>query len=111
MLRTALCAVAILAAGNAYAETGGASYYGPTGNRTANGERYDGSGMTCAHRTAKFGTRLRVTDLRTGRSIVCRVNDRGPFIRGRVIDLSTTSARALGITRKGVASVRVERVR
>lgn len=110
MLRTALFAVAILAAVPAHAETGNASFYGPTGNRTANGERYDGSGMTCAHRTAKFGTRFRVTDLRTGRSIVCRVNDRGPWIRGRVIDLSTTAARALGITRRGVAGVRLQRL-
>ena len=94
----------------AFSETGVASYYGPTGNRTANGERYDGTGMTCAHRTARFGTRLRVTDLSTGRSIVCRVNDRGPWIAGRVVDLSKAAAASLGIIRRGKARVSIQRL-
>ncbi|OCC05096.1 hypothetical protein BA190_09275 [Labrys sp. WJW] len=88
------------------AETGVASWYGSeSGSRTANGERFPTSERTCAHRTARFGSRLHVTDLRTGRAVVCRVNDRGPFIRGRVIDLNPASARALGMS--GTAKVRV----
>lgn len=105
----ALILLAALAFPAAAMETGGASWYGPTGNRTANGERYTGAGMTCAHRSAPFGTKLRVTDLATGRSIVCRVNDRGPFIGGRVVDLSREAASRLGIIHRGVARVRVSR--
>jgi rare lipoprotein A len=66
--------------------------------------------MTCAHPGAPFGTRLRVTDLETRRSVVVTVTDRGPFVRGRVVDLSLAAARALGIVERGVARVRVERV-
>lgn len=110
MLRAALAAAVLLCAATiSHAETGGASWYGPTGNRTANGEHYDGSGMTCAHRTAPFGTRLRVTDTRTGRSIVCRVNDRGPWIAGRIVDLSRAAADRLGILSRGVARVTITR--
>jgi peptidoglycan lytic transglycosylase len=79
----------------AQAETGLASYYGGRGH-----------GMTCAHRTRPFGTV--VTVRHEGRSIQCRVNDRGPFVRGRVIDLSVSAARALGMIRSGVIRVSVE---
>jgi rare lipoprotein A len=91
---------------------GVASYYGHRfqGRRTASGERYDVHALTCAHRTAPFGARLRVTDVASGRSVVVRVNDRGPFARGRIVDLSLAAARALGIVRRGVARVRVEPV-
>jgi len=65
--------------------------------------------LTCAHPTAPFGTRLRVTDLETGRAVVVTVNDRGPFARGRVVDLSLAAARALGMVERGLARVRVER--
>ncbi len=94
-------------------QTGGASWYGPGfhGRKTASGERFSQDAKTCAHRTLPFGTRVRVTDLKTGRSIVCRVNDRGPFTGGRIIDLSRGSAAALGILNRGVARVRVEVVR
>ena len=80
------------------------------GRKTASGERYDMYAMTCAHRTAPFGTRLRVEDLESGRSVVVRVNDRGPFVRGRIVDLSFAAARALGMLERGLARVRVERV-
>lgn len=90
----------------ALAETGVASWY-QYGSRTANGERFRPDGISCAHRRHKFGTLLRVTDLRTGRSIVCRCNDRGPFVRGRIIDLSRGAARRLGILVRGTARVRV----
>ncbi len=66
--------------------------------------------MTCAHRTAPFGARLRVTDVETGKSVVVTVNDRGPFRRGRIVDLSLAAARQLGIVKRGVAHVRIERL-
>ena len=91
-------------------QVGLASYYSRKlqGRRTANGERYDGKALTAAHRSARFGTRLRVTELAGGKSVVVRVNDRGPFVRGRVVDLSLAAARELGIVHRGVAQVRVE---
>lgn len=93
-------------------ELGLASFYGREfqGRRTASGARYDARAFTCAHRTAPFGTRLRVTDLETGRSVEVVVNDRGPFAPGRVVDLSLAAARRLGIVRRGVVRVRVERI-
>lgn len=86
------------------AECGKASWYGSeSGSRTANGERFDGTGMTAAHRSLPFGTILRVTDQATGRSVVVRVNDRGPFVRGRILDLSRAAAHKLGV--EGLTSV------
>jgi rare lipoprotein A len=89
-----------------------ASFYGRRfhGRRTASGSRYDMNALTCAHRSAPFGTRLRVTELASGRSVVVTVTDRGPFKRGRIVDLSVAAARALGIISRGLARVRVERV-
>ena len=84
--------------------TGLASYY-KSGKQTANGERFNPNGLTAAHRTLPFGTKLRVTNLRTGKSVVVRINDRGPFIRGRVIDLSLGAANFVGLTKSGVAKV------
>ncbi len=94
------------------AEEGLASFYGRRhqGRRTASGERYDPGALTCAHRSQPFGARLQVTDLETGRKVVVTVNDRGPFVRGRVIDLSLAAARELGMVERGVARVRVERL-
>ncbi len=88
------------------AQTGMASYY-KSGKRTANGERFNPNGYTAAHRSLKFGTKVRVTNLRTGRSVIVRINDRGPFIRGRIIDLSYGAAKAVGLQSSGVAKVRV----
>lgn len=89
---------------------GEASYYSPRahGHMTASGERYNKDAYTCAHRTLPFGTLLRVVNPRNDSAVVVRVNDRGPFARGRVIDLSTAAARQLGILSHGVAHVRVE---
>lgn len=86
---------------------GMASYYADrhAGNRTANGERYDPADLTAAHRTLPFGTRVRVTDSASGRSVTVRINDRGPHGRGRVIDLSRAAAEELDLVRRGVASV------
>jgi rare lipoprotein A len=75
---------------------------------TASGEKFDKNELTAAHRTLPFGTRLRVTDVGTGRSVTVRVNDRGPFVRGRVVDVSASAAETLGITGKGVAKVKVD---
>jgi rare lipoprotein A len=86
--------------------TGVASYYWQ-GQRTATGERFNPEGMTAAHRTLPFGTRVRVTHLGNGRSVDVRINDRGPFIAGRVIDLSRGAAGLLGMHHQGVARVRV----
>ncbi|MBW4478893.1 MAG: septal ring lytic transglycosylase RlpA family protein [Tolypothrix brevis GSE-NOS-MK-07-07A] len=88
---------------------GMASYYSyEGGNRTATGERFNPQGLTAAHRSLPFGTRVRVTNTGNGRSVVVRINDRGPFIRGRVIDLSVSAARELGMISSGVAAVKLE---
>lgn len=75
---------------------------------TASGEKFNAQELTAAHRTLPFGTRLRVTDVATGRSVTVRVNDRGPFVRGRVVDVSRGAAQTLGITGKGVAKVKLD---
>jgi rare lipoprotein A len=81
-----------------------ASYY-KSGKVTANGERYNPHGLTAAHRKLKFGTKVRVTNVRNGKSVVVRINDRGPFIRGRVIDLSLGAAKVIGLHKSGVAKI------
>jgi rare lipoprotein A len=93
-------------------EIGVASWYGEPfhGQLTANGERYDMHAYTAAHRLYPFGTRLRVTNLENGRSVIVRVNDRGPFVRGRIIDLSLAAATDLGMVPDGTARVRLDRV-
>ncbi len=90
--------------------SGLASWYGPGfhGNRSASGEIYNQNAMTAAHRSLPFGTYVQVTNMDNGRSVVVRINDRGPFVGGRVIDLSAAAARALGVTQTGVAPVRLD---
>lgn len=92
-----------------YDETGIASWYGPTfyGKRTANGEIYDGDILTAAHRTLPMPVNVRVTNLENGKSIIVRVNDRGPYARGRIIDLSRRAAELLDVVKTGTARVRV----
>ena len=92
------------------ATSGRASYYGGRfhGRRTASGTRFDQNAMTAAHPTLPFGTRVRVTNLANRRSVLVRITDRGPFVRGRIIDLSRAAARQLGFLRKGIAVVRLE---
>ena len=87
-----------------------ASWYGPGfhGRLTANGERYNQNGLTAAHKTLPFGTQVRVTNLRNGRSVIVRINDRGPFVGGRVIDLSKGAASVIGLVSSGVAPVQLE---
>jgi rare lipoprotein A len=95
-----------------YRATGLASYYGKKfhGRRTASGERYNMNALTAAHRSLKFGSRVKVTNLKTKRSVVVRVNDRGPFVRGRIIDLSWAAAKRIGMIGDGVVRVKVRSV-
>lgn len=89
-------------------ETGMASWYGPSGRRTSDGSAYDGTGMTAANKTLPLGTIARVTNLANGESVLVRITDRGPFAHGRILDLSESAAKEIGIYRVGVAKVRVE---
>jgi len=91
---------------------GEASYYGHelAGNRTASGERFNPNGLTAAHRTLPLGTRLRVTNVANGRSVIVRINDRGPFVGNRLIDVSLGAAREIQMVRAGKAQVRLERL-
>jgi rare lipoprotein A len=93
--------------------SGMASYYGQelAGNRTANGERFDPHGMTAAHRTLPLGSKLRVTNLANGKSVVVRVNDRGPFKKARIIDVSLGAAKEIQMVRAGSARVKLELLR
>lgn len=94
-------------------QVGLATYYGKefNGKRTANGEKYDPHKLTAAHRTLPFGTKVRVTRLDNRKSVVVRINDRGPFVRGRIIDLSWAAAKELDMVSKGVVKVRIEIVK
>ena len=94
-------------------QKGMASWYGPGfhGRRTANGERFNQNALTAAHKHLPFGTKVKVTNLRTGQSVVVRINDRGPFIRGRVIDLSAGAAKKIGVHSSGVAPVALDIIR
>jgi rare lipoprotein A len=93
-----------------WAQAGRVSWYGPGfhGRRTANGEVFDTNELTMAHRTLPFGTEVRVTNLANGRSVVLRVNDRGPYVRGRIADLSHAAAARLGFVDHGVTRARIE---
>lgn len=109
LLAAAACAHAPPGAGGARLGEGLASYYGGAlrGHRTANGERFDPDALTAAHRTLAFGTCLRIENAGNGRSVQVRVNDRGPFVQGRLVDVSEAAARALDFVRQGVARVRL----
>jgi rare lipoprotein A len=95
----------------AYLEEGLASYYGPglAGRPTASGEKFDPKDLTAAHKKLPFGTCLRVVNMENGRSVEVRVNDRGPFVQGRVVDVSLAAARQLDMLKKGLARVRIYR--
>ncbi|MGY3368255.1 rare lipoprotein A (peptidoglycan hydrolase) [Bradyrhizobium sp. GM2.4] len=85
---------------------GVASFYSDT--ETASGERFDKNELTAAHPSLPFGTKLRVTDVSSGRFVTVRINDRGPYVRGRVVDVSPSAAEALGMVDKGVTNVRLD---
>ncbi len=91
--------------GEAKSLIGWASFY-KSGKRTACGERFNPNGLTAAHRSLPFGTMVMVTNLKNGKSVVVRINDRGPFVRGRILDLSLGAARVVGLNLSGVAKIR-----
>ncbi len=95
-----------------YDQVGMASWYGPGfhGKKTASGKRYNMNAMTAAHTTLPFGTRIRVTNLENNRSVILTINDRGPFAKGRIIDVSKRAAKRLGFIVKGETRVRVQAV-
>ncbi|MEZ0575759.1 septal ring lytic transglycosylase RlpA family protein [Halodesulfovibrio aestuarii] len=101
-----------LASSENFVQFGKASWYGKKfhGKKTANGERYDMYGMTAAHKNLPFGTLVRVTNIENNRSVVVRVNDRGPFVEGRIIDLTHSAAQKLGMLGPGVVSVKLEAI-
>ena len=96
----------VISTGSASAKNGcgGASWYALS-SRTASGERMNASKLTAAHRSLRFGTKLRVTNSRNGKSVIVRINDRGPFIRGRILDLSKAAANQIGMIHSGHAKV------
>jgi rare lipoprotein A len=99
-----------LASAAGFTQRGLASWYGRKfhGRLTSNGERYNMYGRTAAHKTLPFNTYVRVTNLKNGKKTVVRINDRGPFVRGRIIDLTYTAAHSLGMAEDGVVSVKIE---
>lgn len=106
------CALFFAASLPAFAAEGVASFYGRSehGGPTASGERFNMHAMTAAHRSAPLGSHMRVTNLKNGRSVVVRINDRGPFVRGRIIDLSHAAANELGFVGAGLTRVSLETV-
>ena len=107
MAFVAVCAAASLQSNEAAAaQCGMASWY-TMGTRTASGERMSSAVLAAAHRTLPFGTQVRVENLGNGKSVIVRINDRGPFVRGRVIDVTRAAALELGMIHSGTASVRV----
>jgi rare lipoprotein A len=105
-LMAGVVCLSVVSMAEAKTQTGFASYY-KSGRRTASGERFNPQDFTAAHRTLPFGTRVLVTNLGNGKSVIVRINDRGPFIRSRVIDLSLGAAKLVGLTRSGVTRVKV----
>jgi rare lipoprotein A len=93
-----------------YTETGKASYYADKfqSKKTASGERFDQSAYTAAHKKLPFGTRVKVTNIENGKSVIVRINDRGPFVKGRIIDLSRSAFNRIGNTRAGVIKVKIQ---
>lgn len=113
LLMLAACSSAAKSGGgvaSGHSESGQASYYGNEfhGRKTASGERFDQAKLTAAHRTLPFGTRLKVTNTQNGRSVEVRVNDRGPFVKGRIIDLSSSAFKTIASLNAGVTPVRIQ---
>jgi rare lipoprotein A len=104
----AACAQPSVVTTGAQGESHGLASFYRNQARTASGERASPGELTAAHRTLPFGTRVRVTDVDTGRSVTVRVNDRGPFVPGRVVDISHSAAETLGITERGLARVKLD---
>lgn len=96
-----------------FQQQGIASYYAQffNGRLTANGERHNPNALVAAHKTLPFGTKVRVTNLNNGRQVIVRINDRGPFVRGRVIDLSRAAAKKINLLKAGIARVKITRLK
>ncbi|MCK4755525.1 septal ring lytic transglycosylase RlpA family protein [candidate division WOR-3 bacterium] len=100
-------------ASSSYVQSGKASYYGDKfhGKKTASGEVFNKWDYTCAHKKLPFGTKLKVTNLKNKKSVIVKVNDRGPFVKGRIIDLSYAAAKKIDMIKDGVIKVKIEKVR
>ncbi len=105
-------AIVALSSATAYAQCGGASWYGPgfNGKTAASGQTFNENAMTAAHKSLPFGTKLLVTDQRTGKTVTVTINDRGPYHGGRIIDLSKAAATKLGFRSRGTTSVCIQRI-
>ncbi len=103
----------LLGAQSATVQYGMASYYGDEfhGKKTASGEIYNKWALSCAHKTLPFGTKVKVVNLKNGKSVIVRVNDRGPFVKGRIIDLSFAAAKEINMIKNGVVRVKVQVIR
>lgn len=90
--------------------TGQCSWYGPkfNGKKTASGEKFDSTKFTAAHKTLPFGTKLKITDKKSGKNVIVTVNDRGPFVKSRVLDISSSAAQELGVINKGIFTAEIE---
>lgn len=104
------CSSTPTSSASGHSDTGQASYYGNEfhGRKTANGERFDQGKLTAAHRSLPFGTRVKVTNTQNGKTVVVRVNDRGPFVKGRIIDLSSSAFKNIASLNAGVVPVRIQ---
>ena len=104
-----LIAVLLCSCGSYITKSGKASYYSDnlSGHKTANGEKYRPSEYTAAHKKLPFGTKVKVTNITNGKSVTVRINDRGPFVAGRIIDLSKVAAKEIGLLSAGVAKVKI----
>jgi rare lipoprotein A len=109
LISAVIAAACLTSSGTAFAQCGGASWYA-LHSRTASGEMMNPSAMTAAHKTLPLGSKVKVTNSRSGKSVVVRINDRGPFVRGRVIDLSKGAARKLGFIGAGHTKVCISKI-
>jgi len=105
----AIIATVLCSCGSYVTKTGKASFYSDnlSGSKTANGERYRPNEYTAAHKKLPFGTKVKVTNVSNGKTVTVRINDRGPFVAGRIIDLSKVAAKEIGIIQAGVAKVKI----
>ena len=105
-----LCSVSLLSCSRSIIETGNASYYADKfeGKKTASGATFQQRKLTAAHKTLPFGTKIKVTNVTTGKTVKVKVNDRGPFVAGRIIDLSKRAAKKIGLVQKGILQVEIK---
>lgn len=109
MMKSVMLILALVFSGNSFSQTGNASYYGPGfhGKKTASGQIFNMYGLTAAHKSLKFGTKARITNLKNKKSVIVLINDRGPYVKGRVIDLSVGAKRAIGMSNITKVSIEI----